>query len=441
MKTEDMILISVDDHVVEPPEMFDNHMTKKELETIAPRMIEDGGKNFWLYEGNKIGNMGLNAVVGRPKEEYGMEPLRYQDMRKAVYSIDERIDDMNANGILSSLCFPTFPTFAGNLFHQSKDKKAALRVIEAYNDWHIDEWAAKHPGRIIPMALLPIWDSAAMVAEVKRVVAKGCRAISFPDNPSVNGFPSLHNAHWDDLWEICAAHDVVINCHIGTGAAPPHSSPETPIDAWISTFPMAIANSAADWLYGEFLHKYDNLKISLTEGGVGWVPYFLERSEFTLNHHGSWTKSHFHGKRPTEVFREHFLTCFIEDESGLRNRDLVGINNILFECDYPHSDCTWPYTPENTFRQLESANMTDAEINTVTHLNAIKYFNFDPIAILGRENCTVGALRAQAEADGVDTTSRSGGGRSATITDRSGRMTSGEVQKLFAGEGAAAAGE
>ena len=105
MKTEDLILISVDDHVVEPPEMFDNHMSKKELETIAPRLIEENGKNFWLYEGQKIGNMGLNAVVGRPKEEYGMEPLHYDDMRKAIYSIDERIGDMNANGILSSMCF------------------------------------------------------------------------------------------------------------------------------------------------------------------------------------------------------------------------------------------------------------------------------------------------------------------------------------------------
>jgi len=87
MNLEDMILVSVDDHVVEPPEMFDNHMTKKELETIAPRLVEEDGKNFWLYESQKIGNMGLNAVVGRPKEEYGMEPLRYEDMRKGVYSI------------------------------------------------------------------------------------------------------------------------------------------------------------------------------------------------------------------------------------------------------------------------------------------------------------------------------------------------------------------
>jgi hypothetical protein len=131
VNVEDLILISVDDHVVEPPGMFDNHMTQAELDTIAPRLIEENGTNFWLYEGHKIGNMGLNAVVGRPKEEYGMEPLRYEDMREGVYSIDARIGDMDANGILSSICFPTFPTFAGNLFHQSKDKQAANRVIEA----------------------------------------------------------------------------------------------------------------------------------------------------------------------------------------------------------------------------------------------------------------------------------------------------------------------
>ena len=95
-------------------------------------------------------------------------------------------------------------------------------------------------------------------------------------------------------------------------------------------------------------------------------------------------------------------------------------------------------TPENTFRQLENVGLSDEEINKVTHLNAIKYFNFDPIALLGRENCTVGALRERAKQAGVDTREKSGGGKSAKTSDRSGRMTSGEVQKLFAGEGAAA---
>ena len=252
MNIEEMILVSVDDHVVEPPDMFKEHMTPKELDTIAPRMIEEDGRNFWIYEGQKIYNMGLNAVAGRPKNEYGMEPLCYADMRAGVYDIHKRIEDMNVNGILGTLCFPTFTGFAGNLFHQSKDKKAAYRIIQAYNDWHIDEWASAYPGRVIPLAMLPIWDSKLMVDEVKRVAAKGCCAITFPDNPTAGGFPSIHNEHWDGLWKVCSDESVVINCHIGTGEQPPHASDETPIDAWITSFPMSIAQSASDWLYGEF---------------------------------------------------------------------------------------------------------------------------------------------------------------------------------------------
>ena len=98
MNLEDMILISVDDHVVEPPEMFDQHMTQKELDTIAPRLVEENGKNFWLYEGQKIGNMGLNAVVGRVPEEYGVEPTSYDQLRKGCYDVHARVADMNANG-------------------------------------------------------------------------------------------------------------------------------------------------------------------------------------------------------------------------------------------------------------------------------------------------------------------------------------------------------
>lgn len=430
MKLDDLILVSVDDHVVEPPDMFKQHMSKEELASIAPRVIHKDDRHCWLFEDKLINNMGLNAVVGRPREEYGMEPMSYSDMREAVYDIDKRIDDMNVNGILSSLCFPTFPGFAGNLFHQAKDKKAALRVIQAYNDWHIDEWSGTHPGRMIPLALLPIWDGKLAADEVRRVAAKGCHAISFPDNPSLHGFPSIHHEHWDALWKACADESVVINCHIGTGAQPPHSSPETPIDAWITAFPMSIANSAADWLYGEFFLQYPNLKLALTEGGVGWVPYFLERVNVTYHHHSPWTHSKFGGKLPAEVFREHFLTCFLIDEHGLRSRDEVGIHTIMFECDYPHSDATWPETPEVTFRTLQNAGLSDAEIDQVTHGNAIREFHFDPIALLGRENCTVGALRAQATH--VDTEPKSAPGASARATHRSGRMTSGEVQKLFA---------
>ena len=115
-------------------------------------MIEnEAGREMWLFEGVEIPNFGLNAVSGRPQEEYGIEPTRFDEIRRGTWDVDARIDDMNAGGILASMCFPSFPQFCGQVFANTDDKDLALAVLQAYNDWHVEEWAGAHPGRFIPL--------------------------------------------------------------------------------------------------------------------------------------------------------------------------------------------------------------------------------------------------------------------------------------------------
>ncbi|MGH7750545.1 MAG: amidohydrolase family protein, partial [Candidatus Dormibacteria bacterium] len=109
MQIDDLVLVSVDDHVVEPPGMFDAHLPAR-WRDVAPRVVrKDNGSDVWAYEGKEIPNIGLNAVAGRPPEEYGMEPTSFDEIRAGCYDIDERVRDMNANGVLGSMCFPSFP--------------------------------------------------------------------------------------------------------------------------------------------------------------------------------------------------------------------------------------------------------------------------------------------------------------------------------------------
>ncbi len=129
MDTDDLILVSVDDHVVEPPEMFDGHLPAK-WRDVAPRVVrKDDGTDVWLYEGQELPNIGLNAVVGRPPEEYGVEPTSFDEMRPGCYDIHERVRDMNANGVLGSMCFPSYPQFCGQLFARTDDKDQALAML------------------------------------------------------------------------------------------------------------------------------------------------------------------------------------------------------------------------------------------------------------------------------------------------------------------------
>ena len=122
-------------------------------------------------------------------------------MRPGAYDIHERVRDMNRNGILASMCFPTFAGFAGGMFQEAADKDLALATVQAYNDWHIDEWCAAYPGRFIPLAIPPIWDPQLVADEVRRVAAKGCRAITMPELPHIQGLPSYINLdYWDPFF-------------------------------------------------------------------------------------------------------------------------------------------------------------------------------------------------------------------------------------------------
>lgn len=431
MKMDDMVIISVDDHISEPPDMFEKHLSGADLDSAPQFHTTADGANYWTYQGRTMTSVGLNAVVGRVPEEYGMEPQSLAQVRKGCYDPAARLDDMNVNGIAASLNFGSVGGFDGSrCFHTSADKDLALIHLKAYNTWHIQDWCGHAPGRFIACALLPTWDMAATVEEIKRIASMGCTSVTLTDNPTKIGLPSIHNAYWEPMWKALSDNDITICLHIGSGNAVPHASDETPIEAWITTMPMSIAVGAADWLNLEALHRYPNLKIILSESGIGWIPYFLERADFSHSRHTAWTHSGFNGMKPSEVFRRHFMTCFIDDAFGLKNLADVGEDMVAYECDYPHSDALWPEVPEFLWKTVQG--LTDTQIDKVTHLNAMHMLRFDPFKYHSRQELSVGALRAQAKADQVDTTPISSGGAAPLAEgEEKRRITSGDIMKMM----------
>jgi predicted TIM-barrel fold metal-dependent hydrolase len=404
MDVDDLILVSVDDHIVEPPDMFDGHLPPR-FAGLAPRAIRnEAGDDVWLYEGQELPNIGLNAVAGKPPEEYGIEPTSFAEMRSGCYDVGDRVADMDANGVLGSMCFPSFPQFCGQLFSRTEDKDVAIAMVRAYNDWHIDEWCASHPGRFIPLAIPPIWSPELMADEVHRVAAKGCRAVTFSENPEKLGWPSYHSPHWDPFWRAVSDEGTVVCLHIGSSSQLTITSVEAPINVMITLQPMNIVQAAADILWSRVMTEFPGVTFALSEGGIGWIPYFLERCDYVYEHHQAWTGQDL-PMRPSELFRERFITCFIDDAAGVKNRHDVGLDRITWECDYPHSDSTWPNSPERLAASLDG--VPDDEIDAMTHLNTMRLFDYDPFAVHPREECTVGALRARAA--GWDISTRSSG--------------------------------
>ncbi len=414
MKTSDMILVSVDDHVVEPPGMFDQHLTP-EWKAKAPRVVrKKDGSDVWVFDGEQYPNVALNAVVGRPPEEYGMEPTRFDQLRPGTYNVHERVRDMNANGVLASMCFPSFPGLFGDRLAKRADKQLALTMLRAYNDWHIDEWRGSYPERFIPLALPPSWDPNLMAEEVRRVAKKGCHAVAFTESPESHGWASLHSNYWDPFWKACADEGTVVCIHIGSGSGMKFSAMDAPVDTMITIQPIACVDCAANLLWSRVLKEFPTLRFAMSEGGIGWIPYFLERADYVHAHHHYWTRQDFGGRQPSDMWRDHIITCFIDDKIGVQNRHAIGVDTITWECDYPHSDTTWPQSPERLAESM--VGVPDDEINKISHENAMRFFRHDPYSRRPREKCTVGALRA--ESPDVDLSVKSQGGKPPTTETR-----------------------
>jgi predicted TIM-barrel fold metal-dependent hydrolase len=210
--------------------------------------------------------------------------------------------------------------------------------------------------------------------------------------------------------------------HIGSSSTLVVTADDAPIDVLISLQPVNIVQAAADLLWSPVLRKFPDLRVALSEGGIGWIPYFHERVDWIYTRHHPWTGQDFGGKLPSEVFRERVVKCYIDDLAGLEQRHRVGVDMICWESDYPHSDSTWPTSPEFALRSFEAADVPDDEITAITHENAMRHFRFDPFAARPPEECTVGALRARAT--DVDVTPKSVGKR-AQMTKASDLLTAG----------------
>ena len=406
MKTDDMILISVDDHIIEPPDLFVNHMPK-ENRARAPHLGRTPeGADVWEFSGFRLENSALNAIAGRPKEEFGLEPQGLDEIRPGCYDIHERVKDMAAAGILAGMNFPSFPGFAARLF-VTDDSEFSQALVRAYNDWHIDEWCAAYPGRMIPQALPMIWDAQLCADEVRRVSKKGCHSLSFTENPVTLGYPSFHSDYWNPLWQALCDTNTVLSIHLGSSGKLSIPSPDGPPNVMMTLQPQNMVSCAADLLWSPILRNYPDLKIALSEGSTGWIPYFLERADRVYKVHGYWTMQDFGGRLPSEVFKEHFLTCFISDDLGIDLRHRIGVDNVAWECDFPHSDSTWPTPGEQLNEQFQLYDVPDAEIDKITHQNAMKWYSFDPFAHIPREQCTIGALRASVADHDISVVSRS----------------------------------
>ncbi|MDT3440442.1 MULTISPECIES: amidohydrolase family protein [unclassified Pseudofrankia] len=389
-------IISVDDHVVEPAHLWRTWLPAR-FRDAGPRverrgigtMEHVGGGSYrqsfdpdgpkadcWIYEDLVYINKRHVAAVGFDREDMTMSPITYDEMRPGCYDPAARLADMDLNHVEASLSFPTFPRFCGQTFAEASDRELAAACVIAYNDWMVEEWCGDSGGRLIPLCIIPLWDAEEAAAEVRRNAARGVRAVCFSEIPPKLGLPSIHNGYWDPLFAACAQTGTVVCMHIGSSSQMPATSGDAPVAvAATLSFNNAMA-SLADWLFSGVLVRFPTLKLAYSEGQIGWLPYALERADDVWREHRAWA-----GVRdivpepPSTYFHRQVFGCFFRDRHGLASLAEIGVDNVTFETDYPHTDSTWPHT-----RKVAEEMMAGLDADTVYKIvrgNAIRMLDLD----------------------------------------------------------------
>ena len=400
MKNELPRIVSADDHVVEPAEVWTSRLPKKYVD-VGPRVVRApvaemtfvGGKyafamgdegpigDWWVYEDKAIPQTRLSACAGFAPEDVQVVPMIYEEMRPGCYRQAERLDDMDLNHVEASICFPTFPRFCGQTFLEADDKDLALLCVQAYNDWMVEEWCAGSGGRLIPLCLIPLWDSRLAAAEVRRNAARGVRAVCFSELPTNLGLPSVHDAdrHWDPFVAACDETGTVICMHSGSGSKMPSTSTDAPPAVGSTLTHTNATFSLVDFLFSGVFVRFPELKVAYSEGQIGWIPYILERADTVWEENRAWGGvADIVPEKPSSYFKDHVWGCFFDDAHGLRSVDEIGEDNITYESDYPHSDSTWPHTKQIAEEQM--AALTDEQRRKIVRGNAVKLFGLDFVA-------------------------------------------------------------
>jgi predicted TIM-barrel fold metal-dependent hydrolase len=374
-------VISVDDHLVEPPDVFEGRMPAA-LTDRAPRIeVADDGTEAWLFDGNRIPQIGLNAVVGRPKEEWSMDPANFSDMRRGCWDPEARIADMDADGVWASVHYPSLIAgFAGSAFARCSDPELGLACVRAWNDWHVEEWVGPRRDRFVPLQIPWLLDPEVAAADVRANAERGFRAVSFLENPVDLGLPSMHTDHWDPFLRACEETGTVVCLHCASSGWSASRSPGAPLELLTTLFPVNALVTCADWLWSGVPLRFPELRVCLAESGIDWVPMLRNRIAYVMDHsasgQGGWPSTEIH---PNEALRRTFWFGVIDLTSSLVLRDEIGVDRIVIESDYPHADSTWPDTAARAATALAGAGLRADEVERICWRNAADLFSLDAV--------------------------------------------------------------
>jgi predicted TIM-barrel fold metal-dependent hydrolase len=382
LEVRDYTVISADAHLETPPSMWTVRLPAH-LQEKAPKVVDlhDGGQGWAVGEGEPV-PLGLNATGGQRYTEFVPRGLRYTDSLPGTGDPAQRLREQDKDGTEAEVLFST--VIGTMLTRMETDRELVLACLRAYNDW-LSEYCSHAPDRLFGIALVPFTGIEDAVAELKRVGHQpGIRGVHLLRFPS--GGAALADED-EPFWATAAEMGVTVVAHHNFGGesdARSHPLPGLQSEkalnisgsnnlatfAWLLTCDLPMPTlpilTLLQLTLSGVLDRHPDLRFHFAETGIGWLPYWLEQMEDRYDRHRFWAGIKLE-RRPIEYIRGHFTFSFQEDHAGLALRHMIGVDNICWASDFPHSVGDWPWSIETRARQF--AGVPDAERKRIQALN------------------------------------------------------------------------
>jgi len=327
-------LISSDSHVTIPDAAWQEYLDP-EFRDRAPRIEHTEEGDFRVFEGKRTPILGLENMAGKKPEEFKLNVRRLEEQRSGAWDPAARIEDMDADGIDAEVLYVGGPL-------QSSDVELRLNSVRGYNRW-LSDYGSYAPKRLLGMAAIPIDTPELAVEEIRFAASQpGLAGGYIPLFPPEGDYG---DAKWNPMWEAFLDSGMPIGLHVGG------RRPGTPVVGFYESAPrfmtgllmskMTMAEAVSELIHGLVMQRYPGLRFIAVEGQIGWISFFQYYSDHVWEKHRFWTKSKLEHP-PSFYFRRQVYATFMEDPVGLREREHIGVENIMWASDYPHSETTWP---------------------------------------------------------------------------------------------------
>ena len=392
-------IFDADTHVTEPPDVWTSRVASKWGDMIPhvryedAKASEDGGvsalfspgaEEAWFIGEEKILGAAISAQAGW-KEPPPSHPLKLSEALPASYDAGERLKYMDEMGIAAQVLFPNVAGLGSQIFLKLKEPELMLECARAYNDFLID-WVAPDPKRFVPMCCTTFWDVETAPAEIERAAKIGHKGLVFTGTPQSHGLPLLADRHWDPVWAAAQACNMPICFHVGSGDFDEMIDPEYIKAFGLKTYLGRICtrlflengNQLTDLLLSGILPRFPELKFISVESGIGWIPFVLESVDYHFQAGDAASECPEFEMLPSEYFHRQVYGCYWFERTAPKYLlDAIGVNNILFETDFPHSVCLYGREAIDGNIEAGLGDQPESVQRRILHDNAAELFGVD----------------------------------------------------------------